>query len=197
MVHLRLTGHNCKCRAEKQEAAWQTPCSSGFDVLTICFVVSVWIWCWDFWLSVIHKDLWHKECGGQWIHTDFILLRGYSRGCDETAHNLLPADSTLQFPRVLQEPVGFWNPVEQLWWLLSSHLIDSATFKVSPGTRWCSGERREIPEVCTEIIQLHVCMNECLLCLSSFWICLPGLNPLCRLAVPSGAFTFRWPSGCK
>lgn len=84
---------------------------------------------------------WAVWRGGVWvcrlvnIHSSFILLRGYSCGCDETARNQLPADSTLLFPRHLQDAVRFWSPMEQLWWLLSFCLIEAATFKVSSGTR--------------------------------------------------------------
>lgn len=127
---------------------------SGSGVLMICFVVSFWIWCWIFWLLVIYKNLLHKQReGGLWvwrlanIRNSFILLRGYSCGRDETACNQLPADSTLLSPRRLQDTVGFWSPTEQFWWLLSFHLIDIATFKISSGTREIPDEQGKAEEL--------------------------------------------------
>lgn len=125
---------------------------SGFGVM-ICFVVSIWFWCWILGcyctgiccLSSVEEGTW--VCRLVSVDSSLIVLRRDSCGCNDTtltSSQLIPHS---RIPQVHEDVVGLWSPTEQLWWFLSFPLIDAATLTVSSGTREISDEQGEAEEL--------------------------------------------------
>lgn len=128
---------------------------SGFGVM-ICFVVSIWFWCWIFGLW-LHRNLLPEQCGGGHMGVQAGECRQQSDRAQERFmwlqwhnSNQLPADSTLQ------NPLGAWRcsgTLDSHWTtvvvsLLSPHwCCDFDSFIRHQRDLWWAGESRGTPEV--------------------------------------------------